>query len=279
MNKTQVLILIAIIVLVAYYFSQGNEGNKSSKKSLKKINTQPATKQVNSPLSSPTKSEIIWETPANLFPDTNPEVKMPSADQQAWFTAKHWLSDKEIDWALKQIINDLSAEQASKYKVLEATQFMFAKEALNSQNDPAANLSFPTLLSELTATQYDLVFIPVNNPEFHWSLLVYEQTTKCFWHFDTLRGVNEHYIKPLITELAKQIWQDNQPDLKQHLQTRYHLKQNNSWDCGVAVIEIAQQIMRDYPTYGRVLLYTKLDFDFVKAREDWRQKITALPFS
>jgi hypothetical protein len=157
--------------------------------------------------------------------------------------------------------------------VLEATQFMFAKEALET-NDPAANLSFPTLLSELTEARYDLIFIPVNNPDFHWSLLVFEMATKCFRHFDTLRGVNDGYVKPLVTELVKHLWQDNQPDLKQHLQTRYHLPQNNSWDCGVAVIEIAKQIMLDYPTYGRVLLYTKLDFDFVKARKDWRERLT-----
>jgi hypothetical protein len=44
---------------------------------------------------------------------------------------------------------------------------MFAKETLESKNDPDASVSFPTLLSELTAAQHDLVFIPVNNPDFH----------------------------------------------------------------------------------------------------------------
>src|SRR6185295_6217564 len=98
----------------------------------------------------------------------------------------------------------MSKEAVPFFKFLEATQFMFAKEALASK-DVEARVSFPTLLSESTAAQYDLVFIPVNNPDFHWSLLVYEQATKCFWHFDTLRGVNDGYVQPLVRELIKHL--------------------------------------------------------------------------
>ena len=142
-----------------------------------------------------------------------------------------------------------------------------------SQSDNDATIAFPVFLSELTNTQHDLVFIPVNNPDFHWSLLVFEAKTKKFYHFDTLRGANDAYIKPLITELLKQICQTNQPNLNDYLETRYHLKQNNSWDCGIAVIEIAQQIMQDYPTYQRILMYTKLDFNFPQSRINWKEKL------
>jgi Ulp1 family protease len=112
----------------------------------------------------------------------------------------------------------------------------------------------------------------VNNPDFHWSLLVYETKTKKFYHFDTLRGANDSYVQPLTKELLKfllEIWQDP----IHHWETRYHLKQGNSWDCGIAVIEIAKQIMRDYPTYQRILMYTKLDFNFPQARINWRNKL------
>jgi hypothetical protein len=43
---------------------------------------------------------------------------------------------------------------------------MFAKESMETK-DREARDSFPVLLSELTGFKGDLVFIPVNNPNFH----------------------------------------------------------------------------------------------------------------
>jgi len=34
------------------------------------------------------------------------------------------------------------------------------------------------------------------------------------------------------------------------------------------------KLVKDYPTCQRILLYTKLDFNFPQARQDWRQKLT-----
>jgi hypothetical protein len=69
---------------------------------------------------------------------------------------------------LERVVNQLVLpyKQISKFKVLELTQFMFVKETLQS-SDPAARFSFPVLLSELTGFNDNLVFIPVNNPDFH----------------------------------------------------------------------------------------------------------------
>jgi len=91
-----------------------------------------------------------------------------------------------------------------------------------------AYLAFPDLLSELTGFTGELVFIPVNNPDFHWSLLVYEVKEKKFYHFDTLGGTNDTYVKPLVKELLIHLLQTNEPNLKDYLATRYHLKQGNT---------------------------------------------------
>jgi hypothetical protein len=66
---------------------------------------------------------------------------------------------------LEQVINELDYRQAINYKVLEATQFMFCSHA--PENDSEAAFSFPVLLSELTGFEGELVFMPVNNPDFH----------------------------------------------------------------------------------------------------------------
>ena len=216
---TKIIILVVLIVLIYWYWKSQQAPNSLNK--------------------SP---EVLYETE---FPDL--ELKEISPEQSDWFGEKRWLSDREIDWALEQVMTELP--EPSKYKVLESTQFMFTKEAMDTK-DPEARFSFPVLLSDLTSFKGNLVFIPVNNPDFHWSLLVYEVKEKKFYHFDTLRGANDSYVKPLLDELLKFLL-ENWQDSKFHVETRYHLKQGNTWDCGMAVIEIAKAIMKDYPTYQR----------------------------
>jgi len=176
MNNTQLLILALILVLIYLYWKYQ------------------LTPQLN-----PAKvtAETIYETE---LPEL--ETKQIPAEKPDWFTEKKWLSDLEIDWALAKVLSELPTEQKSKYKVLESTQFVFAKESLETK-DTEARDSFPVLLSELTEFKGELVFIPVNNPDIHWSLLVYETKSKKFFHFDTLRGANDTYVKPLISELLK----------------------------------------------------------------------------
>jgi len=187
-----------------------------------------------------------------------------------WFTSFRWLTDQEIDWALEQTINQLPYQLTQKHKILETTQFMFAKEA-TSLLDPEARFSFPVLLSELTGFSRNLVFIPVNNPNFHWSLLVYEKSTQTFYHWDTLPGSPNHgYIKPLVRDLLQQLQQNNQPDLDKYLVLRDEIKQPNTWDCGIAVIEITRQIMEKYA--GKLNDFALNNIDLTQARNDWRQK-------
>jgi Ulp1 family protease len=76
--------------------------------------------------------------------------------------------------------------------------------------------------------------------------LVYETATKCFYHYDTLKGANYWYVKPLVKELLQQIHQTNNPDLKQYLVKRHDLKQGNGWDCGIAVIALIKRISEKY---------------------------------
>jgi len=248
MTNTQLLILALVLVAIYLYWK-------------KQVQLKPTAEE----------PEIFWDA-SDSEEETEPLTKELAAEQKDWFSEKHWLSDQEIDWALTQILTELPEEKKTNYKILEATQFMFTKESMATK-DPDARFSFPVLLSELTGFKGDLVFIPVNNPNFHWSLLVYEVKEKKFYHFDTLRGANDTYVKPLLAELLKfllESWQDS----KFHVETRYHLKQGNTWDCGIAVIELVKAIVKDYPTFKKVLLYTKLDFNFPTARLAWKNKLT-----
>ncbi|KLL03769.1 MAG: sentrin/sumo-specific protease [Mycoplasmataceae bacterium CE_OT135] len=215
------------------------------------------------------------------------EQKQVQNEKSHWFASQHWLTDREIDWALElvqsqrllgRMVQQPLSHQNNKFKILPAYQFMYV---LESQGE---GLGFPELLSQLSDESVELVFLPVNNPDFHWSLLVYETSTKKFTHFDTLRGANDAYVKPLIKDLVLQLWQINENDFnaleeKAYWLPRYEIKQGNTWDCGVAVIEITQRIMEKWRTFARNRQFSLSGplgkFDFARRRKEWKEKVEA----
>jgi len=96
--------------------------------------------------------------------------------------------------------------------------------------------------------------------------LVYEVKSKRFWHYDTLRGDNDEYVRPLVKELLEQLHQTNTPNLEQYLIPGHEIKQGNEdkdlsllhqdsfwvkkntngYNCGVAVISIIKRIVENY---------------------------------
>jgi len=53
-----------------------------------------------------------------------------------------------------------------KFKILPTHQFHYVKKTKGTA-EANAHLAFPELLTELTGFSGELVFIPVNNPDFH----------------------------------------------------------------------------------------------------------------
>jgi len=57
-------------------------------------------------------------------------------------------------------------QELGKFKILPAHQFHYVRETKGTI-EANAHLSFPELLQSLTSFSGELVFIPVNNPDFH----------------------------------------------------------------------------------------------------------------
>jgi len=75
----------------------------------------------------------------------------------------------------------------------------------------------------------------------------------------------------LVKDLLQQLQQTNNPNLAQHLVLRDEIKQPNSWDCGVAVIEVAKRIMERYDnSLGNIDLG---EFNLPQARKEWQGKL------
>lgn len=188
-----------------------------------------------------------------------------------WFSEKRWLTDKEIDWAVERMPKD------KRFKTLPAHQFHYVQEITN-QREKGTDLAFKELLNQINDSNKELIFIPINNPNFHWSLLIYETTTKKFYHYDTLLGANDKYIKPLVRELVEQIQVRNVKE--EYLIKKYEIRQKNGWECGVAIIAIMRRIIElsfkqslgDRLKYGKFRLGDDLgEIDFGEERGYWRE--------
>ncbi|CAG8817994.1 27682_t:CDS:2, partial [Gigaspora margarita] len=124
------------------------------------------------------------------------ELRKSFSNSNEKSTDESLFSNKENN-TLEQVINHFP-EKVSQFKILELTQFMFAKET-SVTKDVEASISFPTLLSELTGFK------------------------------DTLPGNPNHgYIKPLVRNLLQQLHQNNNPDLDKYLVLRDEIKQPNT---------------------------------------------------
>ena len=132
-------------------------------------------------------------------------------------------------------------EKNDKFKILPAYLFHYVKES-RGKKEVKAELALGELVKELEGFKGDLVFIPVNNPNFHWSLLVYEVREKRFWHYDSLGGANWGYVEGLVRELLENILQTKEIELEESLVAKNDIRQGNGWDCGIAVIAITRRI-------------------------------------
>ncbi|CAG8467899.1 19082_t:CDS:2, partial [Racocetra fulgida] len=150
-------------------------------------------------------------------------------------TKKQELSDK---------ISDLQTSlrvQKEKVEQLEQAKKKITAE-IGTQTDTAPITSckeeglFTYLLSELTDATAELVFIPVNQPNFHWSLLL---------------EVPNHLTG-------------------QHFLARHKIRQNNGSDCGVAVIAIIERIRDKYN--GEMGSIELGKFDFKQERKKIRRQ-------
>ncbi|KLL05019.1 MAG: sentrin/sumo protease [Mycoplasmataceae bacterium RV_VA103A] len=191
-----------------------------------------------------------------------------------WFKEGRWLTDKEIDWAGERM------EKDERVKFLPAYQFHLVKEAKRTTD----SLIFKELLKEINDSNKELIFIPVNNPNYHWSLLVYQVKEKKFWHYDTLGGANHQYVKPLVKELLEQIRQVQnikEEYLGRYLVKKHGIRQNNGSDFGVAVIAIVRRVIelkfkqnwRERLKYGKFRMGDDLGrMDFRREQEELRRK-------
>ncbi|CAG8494997.1 25212_t:CDS:1, partial [Racocetra persica] len=91
-----------------------------------------------------------------------------------------------------------------------------------------------------------------------------------FYHWDSLGGANWGYAEGLVRELLSQIHSTDNLNLKQFLVKRQEVRQNNGWECGIAIIATMKRIREKYS--GSIKDIELGEFDFKKVREELRMK-------
>lgn len=170
------------------------------------------------------------------------------------FAPQKWLTDAEIDWALQEIKKDYSKNHT----------FISVYEwpLLKSNSDAEANAR---LFSELAKQDKELIFIPINNPNTHWSLLVYEIKSNKFCHLDSSKQkLNSQYIKEVVDHLCLHK-NANFAELNVPCQP-------NSYDCGIYLITFVK-LLSENP---ELLTANLPEIDSESERNHWNQVIASV---
>lgn len=168
------------------------------------------------------------------------------------FVPRKWLTDQEIEFALKRI----EAESVSNHIFISSYEWPLIK----SNSDEQANAR---LFSELAKQEKELVFIPINNPNTHWSLLVYKTKQNKFYHLDSSQEkINSNYIKDIVNHLC-------QHKNAEFAELNVPL-QPNSYDCGIYLITFVK-LLSDNPELSREV-FPEIDSD--QERTYWREIVS-----
>lgn len=170
------------------------------------------------------------------------------------FAPQKWLIDQEIQFALTQL------EQQFPNKNIFISVYEWP--LLKTNVDIEANAR---LFSELTKAQQEekeLVFIPVNNPNTHWSLLVYEIKNSKFYHLDSSEAkLNEEYIKDIVNHLCQHKKAEFLEPTVPH--------QSNSYDCGIYLITFIKLLSEN----TNLLEIGFPEIDSENERNQWREMV------
>jgi len=153
-----------------------------------------------------------------------------------------WLNDKLIGFMFEYLEHFLLPTIPTT-KILfispEVTQF------IKIIDEPAEVAIF---LQPLDAQANDLVYFAVNNHNSantcggsHWSLLVFDNTTAHFHHFDSSGGLNDDDAKDIAKRSYPHISAKSHTPFK-FIRHRDCSQQTNSYDCGMYVVCFAEEL-------------------------------------
>ncbi|KAL6258062.1 hypothetical protein P5V15_009979 [Pogonomyrmex californicus] len=153
---------------------------------------------------------------------------------------------KRNDWLNDIIIGFYFEYLNQQYKKNGKSRLLFigpeVAQLLKMQNFS----QYDIFLDPIEARSYDFIFFPLNDCDSneaggsHWSLLVYSSMEMMCYHFDSSSNINSFSAKKLARKLIKYFLNKQE---KRYIEMDCP-QQNNSYDCGLYVLCLAEVISR-----------------------------------
>lgn len=186
-----------------------------------------------------------------------------------------WLNDKLIGFMFEFFENTLTTKTNSKviYVSPEVTQFI--KLAQEPQE-------VGLFLEPLNAKESEIIIFAVNNHNSgstsggtHWSLLIFDNNTGIYHHYDSAGKLNENNAICLMKKSYRHINAklNRQQQFKSHLDCT---QQRNSYDCGMYVIFFVEVFCRRLKTYSESIFLSLSVNDIFLKRKYMRDLIQEL---
>lgn len=218
---------------------------KSVEKQLEK-----AKKELESPLIFPPN---LWNKPDEETPTIIPP-RPPSS-----FRTNQDLTEEELRWVFYQIKEDYELAHPVPVPATPPSVFRFnnsnpplkfpygavplniVSETINHYNgDPTAESQLDEIVKQCRTTRQQLVFIPINNANFNWSVLVYYTKSKQFYHYD-LMGLNQTHLQKFHQQLTKRLGVSN------HLNSPVISTQGKNYESGLAAVGVVRCLVNNLP--------------------------------
>jgi sentrin-specific protease 8 len=157
-------------------------------------------------------------------------------------TAPNWINDKIIGFCFEYFEREQFNHSADRISLISPSVAQFMRFA--SVED------LLVVLEPLHLPSKQYVFVPINdNPDTervggtHWSLLVYVRSKQEFQHFDSYRCSNQTVGRKFVDKLQPFV---QAPRSKIKFVEMECPQQENSCDCGVYVIAMAEHLIKEF---------------------------------
>ncbi|XP_057690141.1 sentrin-specific protease 8 isoform X2 [Corythoichthys intestinalis] len=172
----------------------------------------------------------------------------------------HWLNDQIIGFAFEYFASE-------RFRVLGESVIFVSPEVTQFIKCASCPEELAMFLDPLELASRRWVFLAVNDNSdqsaggSHWSLLVYHHKSNHFSHYDSQHGSNSPHAQRIASKLEPVLGAKNKATFVEEPCP----KQQNSYDCGMYVICIAEALCED----PQLALQT-LTPDFIKhKRSEW----------
>ena len=137
--------------------------------------------------------------------------------------------------------------------------FEYIPAALN----PSENVNIESLIHQAFQTNRNIIAIPLNDRNRHWTMLIINLEQKNFFYYDPMNknaSTSNASGKGKIEQIRKIIQQINQDNPNPLVELKFgHSVQRNGWECGFNILALLEKYLINSDTNNLSVLKNDID--------------------